>query len=307
MKKSYWFLILAVGWLGVSEASWYWPFGSEDDEKAASEEPSDASKQQRKASEEDKEPPRLSELMEPASTLIDEASDLAAEGKTQEAIEKYREALVKLNEIEHEDPERAEKPEFATLRNKRAYISAAIDSLQLAQIRDNARAVAVSDTTELEKRLEAERAAKVGTKAKLAVKAKPEAKDGDKEPQVKVKPVVKKVRALPENPRERAMALINAADFEAADKVIAAMLEKKPNGAAALNLKAVSEIRQEKLKEAEQTLDQAIMSNPRSHFAYYNMAWLMLKNDNPAAAKRYYETGRAMGGPLDRELEAQFQ
>ena len=83
------------------------------------------------------------------------------------------------------------------------------------------------------------------------------------------------------------------------------MLVEKPNGAMALNLKAMMESAQGKLKEAERTLDQAIMSNPRSYFAYYNMAALVLQVDaaNKKTAKRYYETGRAVGGPEDPQLE----
>ena len=48
-----------------------------------------------------------------------------------------------------------------------------------------------------------------------------------------------------------------------------------------------------------------IMSNPRSPYAYYNMADLMLKRDPPNkdAARRYYETGRVMGGQKDERLE----
>ena len=36
------------------------------------------------------------------------------------------------------------------------------------------------------------------------------------------------------------------------------------------------------------------------------MAYLMLRRDPPngGAARRYYETGRAMGGPRDEKLEA---
>ena len=83
------------------------------------------------------------------------------------------------------------------------------------------------------------------------------------------------------------------------------MLAEKPNNAAALNLKAMMEMAQGKVKAAESTLDQTIMSNPRSHFAYYNMAELLLQK-NPGdkdAARRYYETGRSVGGPRDEQLE----
>jgi tetratricopeptide (TPR) repeat protein len=84
------------------------------------------------------------------------------------------------------------------------------------------------------------------------------------------------------------------------------MLEEKPNGAAALNLRAICETRQGKFKDAEKTLDQAIMSNPRDYHAYYNMAHLMLQAKGASgknAAKRYYETGRAVGGPQDETLK----
>ena len=83
------------------------------------------------------------------------------------------------------------------------------------------------------------------------------------------------------------------------------MLVAKPNDPVALNLKAAMEVSQGKLKDAESTLDQAIMSNPRNHYAYYNMALLVLRMnpENLKVAKRYYETGRAVGGPEDAELE----
>ncbi len=272
-------------------AAWYWPFGSEEDGK---------------------KPPRISELMEPASVLIDEASDLAADGKSKEAVAKYREALAELDRIELENPDRAEKPEFATLRNKRAYVNAAIDSMLMSQVKENAKAVAVSDTTELERKLAAERAAKSGINGKVR---KDEASKNQETNGDEVKPAEKaerKVKAKPTRTRiaaksrsEQVVADIAAGEFEAAAIVIGEMLEEKPNGAAALNLKAAMETAQGKYKDAEKTLDRAIMSNPRSHYAYYNMARLVLqaRPDGRMTARRYYETGRAVGGPADAELE----
>ena len=142
MKKTIAVLCLLAA--ASASASWYWPFGDDDEEK---------------------KPPRLSELMEPASLLIDDASDLAMDGKITEAIEKYREALAALDKVERENPDRAESPEFATLRNKRAYVNAAMDSIILAQARQNAKAVAVSDTTELEKKFAEEKAARSAKKS----------------------------------------------------------------------------------------------------------------------------------------------
>lgn len=265
------------------QASWYWPFGS-DEVKGS-------------------KPLRISELMEPATLLIDEASDLAADGKVDESVEKYREALSELERIERENPERAKGTEFATLRNKRAYVNAAIDSMLLSQVKQNARAVAVSDTTELEKRLAEERAAR----SEAANKPLPSSwAEKQEEPPQPPRPVQPPQPPPPPSLREQAIAAIAKGDYEAAGKVLDEMLTARPNSAAALNLKAAMEMRQGKLEAAEATLDRAIASNPQSHSAYYNMAMLLLQRDagNKDGARRYYETGRAMGGPENAKLEA---
>ena len=273
------------------QASWYWPFGSEDGEV---------------------DPPRISELMEPATTLIDEAADLAADGKTDESVEKYRKALAELDRIEMENPDRAKSSEFATLRNKRAYVNAAIDSMLLAQVKSNAKAVAVSDTTELEKRLAEEKSGKKAEEKKAKDEEKVEVKGGGgqrkEESTVHLNPPPPPLEK-PRTKREAAMQAMARGDFAQAREAIDAILQEKPNSPVGLNLRATMEARQGKLKEAEATLDQAIMSNPRNHFAYYNMAKLMLQTrpDDKSVAKRYYETGRALGGPADGQLEAAFR
>ena len=278
MKRFALFTLLAVLSLGV-QASWYWPFGSEDGDEP--------------------DVPRISELMEPASLLIDEASDLAAEGKTSESVEKYRAALTELDRIEQENPERAKTSEFATLRNKRAYVNAAIDSMLLGQVKSNARVVAVSDTTELEKKLAAERGGK---------KVKEKGEGEEKKPStVRLKPSPSpKTAAQPQTKREQAMDDIERGDYAAAELLINEMLAAKPNGAMALNLKAALEMKRGNLAAAEAALDQAVMSNPRNYSAYYNTAVLLLQKGegNKSSAKRYYETGRAMGGPENPDLEA---
>lgn len=290
--RGVWTLFCLFALTTAVEASWYWPFGSNDDEP---------------------DKVRLSTLIEPASELIDEASDLAADGKVQESVEKYRKALEELDRIELENPERAKSQEFATVRNKRAYVNAAIDAMLLSQVRNNAKAVAVSDTTELEKKLAAERKAKdeakkpVETKTAEAKseKAKEEPKKAESKPEPEVKPVAKPTAPRPKDEKERVAYDIANKDFEDAMAVVSEMLVKQPNDPKALNLKAAVELSQGKFKDAEATLDQAIMSNPRNHYAYYNMALLVLKVDpsRKTVARRYYETGRAVGGPEDRDLE----
>lgn len=262
----------------TAQASWYWPFGSDDvDEK--------------------KKPPRLSELMESASLLIDEASDLAADGKMTDAVDKYREALKELDRIERENPERVKAPEFSTVRNKRAYVSAAIDTLLMTEARYNAKAVSVSDTTELEKKLAAER-----NPQKTPEKNKKTAVVAEKPAEEKVVDVKPK---KPLTKSQQVLADIAKRDFNAATLLIKEMLVEKPNDAAALNLRAIKEAAEGDLKAAERTLDQAIQSNPRNHYAYYNMATLMLQISaaNKDVARRYYETGRAVGGPVDANIE----
>lgn len=285
MKKFFLFSLVASSIL-AAPASWYWPFGSDDE----------------------KEQPRVSELMAPATTLIDEASDLASEGKVTESVGKYRAALAELDRIEAENPDRTETPEFATLKTKRAYISAAIDSLLLNQARDNAKSVAVSDTTELERKLAEERGEKPTERVEESpvevseVKAAPRPKA-----KARVKAKTKATRALSKN--ERILKAVAEKDFALADRLIAEILEAKPNSPLALNLRAAKESAEGKFKEAEATLDQAIQSNPRDYYAYYNMAQLFLQvnPENTSGARRYYETARVYGCPEDPDLEARLK
>ena len=261
-------VLLAVLLVEISSASWYWPFGN-DEEKP--------------------EVPRLSELMEPASLAIDEASDLASQGKMSEAVEKYRVALLELDKVESNNLERVKSPEFSTLRTKRAFIQATIDSLLLTEAQRNARPVAVSDTTELEKRLAKERV--------VAAESLPPQK---KKPSSAKKPLTRK---------QRAAKYIRENDWNAAELVIKEMLGETPNDLTALNLRAAMESAQGDYGKAEKTLDQAISSHPRDYQSYYNMARLKLKGESPDrdGAKRYYDTGRRFGGPKNAKLEGAFK
>lgn len=294
------------------QAAWYWPFGGTDD---------DVSK------------PRISELMEPASLLIDAAADYAEAGKVSEAVDAYRKALAELDRIEYENPDRVGLPEFSTVNNKRAYVDAAIDSLLLKQAQQNAKPVAVTDTTELEKRYarlkgkdvpeETPAAAEKATKdleaasearAQEAVAAKPTAPAEQPAAVPAVESSVRREAAAmlaadPKNRKARLMLALEdlrAKDFEAALLTIKELLDEKPNDAAALNMRAAVETEMGDYKAAEHTLDQSIQSNPRSHYAFYNMARLLIRTRGPsgkASARRYYETGRTFGGPADPELE----
>lgn len=282
---------LSLGALG----SWYWPFGSDDEEVI----------------------PRVSELMEPASTNIDAATDFEYDGKFDEAIACYAAALRALDMIEAEYPDQMKKPELTTVKTKRAYVKTKIDTLKFLQVKENSKAVAVSDTTELEKKLAEEKAAA----AKAATPAtEPAAEGPTPAPAAEVpasapapaSPAAKRAakRAAPApskalSRQQRIAKAIADGDYAAADADIAETLRTKPNDAAALSLRAMMESAQGKFRDAEHTLDQAIQSNPKSYHAYYNMARLILRAypDNKDGARRYYETGRAMGGPRNAALE----
>ncbi len=286
MKQLLSFALVLALCAGV-EASWYWPFSSDDENK----------------------PPRVSELMEPASVMIDEAYDLADEGKTSEAVEKYRAALAELDRIEAENPDRVKEPEFNTLKNKRATVTAAIDSLLLSEAQDNARAIAVSDTTELQKKYDAKHGKAPKPEETGDAKQESEATTvatkaaGETEAPVE-QPEVIELQKKPKSKMAIALEDLAKRDFAAVELTVKEILEERPNDAAALNLKAAAEMAQGDAKAAEKTLDQAIMSNPRGYHAYYNMARLMSgMKGNKSGAKRYYEAGRSLGGPLDARLE----
>ena len=280
------------------EASWYWPFGSDDDD-----------------------PPRLSELVRKSSELIGEASDLAAEGKVTEAVEKYQEALDELSRVEREHPELAEKVAGGTIKTKRAYVEAAIDSLLMNQVRENAKPVAVSDTTALERRLKEERGEKIAAPTvveapkevavrKVVETALARAKKAvapQKKPVARAKKATRapQTAQTPKTPRDEAVKAISSGDYEKATRLIDALLNERPNDAAALNLRAVCAVSQGDARAAEAALDRAIQSNPRDYHAFYNMAILKLetRQDDRDGARRYYETGRALGGPRDEAIE----
>ena len=270
--------ILVSAVLGTAQASWYWPFGDDNEEAETNDVTTAGGIFKRRG-------PRLSDKMGPASELIDEASDLAADGKSEDAIAKYREALALLAKIEAENPDFKTRPEFATLRTKKAYVNAAIDSLILTQARDNAKTVAVSDTTELEKKLEKELKGEVEVEDEVEEKVK-----RVKSEKVKVKS--EKVK------REK----INKVEAEKKVRDLTA----KPGSAKELNVQAMKKAEAGDFTGAESLLTKAIKLYPRSYYAYYNMAWLIYESNpnNLSGVKRYYETGRTYGGPVDKALEA---
>lgn len=310
--------LAAVAFAGAAHASWYWPFGGESSSRSRA---------------------RLSELMEDATAAIDDAADCAADGKISEAIEKYRKALDELDKVERENPERAATVEFASVRNKRAYVNAAIDSLLMAQARENAKAVAVTDTTELEKRFAERRRRLLGddgsrerafsqaaapssaAEAAADVPKLENQKDAFMEKERARKKAVQskaarakmdgRIAALlekdPSSPKARVMQaglMMGDGDLAGAKQKLAEVLAQSPADTSALNMMAVCAAMEGGYAEADDLLARAMKANPRDYRAYYNMANLVMQaTGEKTVALKYYETGRKVGGPEDKALE----
>ena len=134
-----------------------------------------------------------------------------------------------------------------------------------------------------------------------------------KEPEVKKAPKLAKAPEVKKKPADRKSKLMLAAadyrnkDYAAAKLTLKELLKERADDVAALNLKAAVELAEGNVKAAEETLHSSIRSNPRSHYAYYNLARLILETRGPtgkADARRYYENGREYcSGPVDKTLE----
>ena len=318
MKKNIIF-IFVFSLLWGAYADWFWPFG--------------------KDSQNDKKELRLSELMEKASLAIDDAVDLADNGKISEAIEKYKEAIAELDRVERENPDRAKTPEFSTLRTKRAYSKNAITSLQMSEALLNARSVAVTDTTELEKKLadekrgKSDKASEPEKKSEPAKEEKPVSAQTNKvesigllidclddarkteKPDVKAAPSKISAAAKAEKPkksdprRDAVLSALKEGQYAKATAIVKEMLKDDPNGVLPLNLLALICKSQGRLDDAEKVLFKCMTANTYSYYTYYNMARLYLMKNPPdkSGAKYYYETGRLYTDERDLEIERRLK
>ena len=125
-------LILTVLLSACVQAAWYWPFPSPEDNT--------------------NKPPRLHRLLEKANDFIELAEDETINGEADKALDYYYQALDELRRVQFENPDRADTPEFAPLRNKIAACKAAVDTIRFEQVNANIRAVSVTDTTELQRK-----------------------------------------------------------------------------------------------------------------------------------------------------------
>ena len=304
-----------------AQAAWYWPFGSDEDSPDR--------------------PPRLHRLLENANDLIEQAEDASLDGDAEKALELYNAALTNLVDVAAKNPDRAEKPEFAPLRNKIAATSAAIDSIRFAQVNQNVRAVAVTDTTELQKKYDAEQAKKKGDD-KVVEKQK-EVDKGDKDGKAKKKGLSEEVRvvesgkaasSIPQEtqpPRttqtlkhsntqtpdvagfdgkiQTAIKELQSKDYAAADLLLEDLEKERKNDLNVLILRAAAQNGLKYHLAARRTLEKAQRAHPKSYLPCYNLAYLMFKleGEGPESARQYYELGRTLGGPRDPKLESRLK
>jgi len=309
------FLSAIMSLFTTAYAAWYWPFGDDEDSPDR--------------------PPRLHRLLENANDLIEQAEDASLDGDADKALELYNSALTNLVDIAQKNPDRAEKPEFAPLRNKIAATSAAIDSIRFAQVNQNIRAVAVTDTTELQKKYDEEQAKKKGLDVKIEKKDDEGAakKEGNKEKEVKEspaeetkgvarqeskpaataaapKPAGKPVEVAGLDDRlQTALRELQAKDYASADLLLEELEKERKGDLNVLILRAAAQNGMKYHLAARRTLEKAMRAHPKSYLPYYNLAYLMFKleDEGVESARQYYELGRALGGPKDERLESRFK
>lgn len=282
--------VLALGLSLSASAAWYWPFDFDPDST--------------------NKPPRLHRLLEKANEYIELAEDEALDGDGDKAIENYRLALKELDRVEAENPDRAESPEFAPLRNKRATCSAAIDAIRFAQVNENKRAVAVSNTTDLERKWRIKHglqtladeafAKQEAAKTNAAAQASSPVSAATNAPAAKTPPPA----ASYDVRLKEALAEVRKGDYATADRLLDDLEEERPDDLNLLLIRSAAQVGAGSLFAARRTLERAMKAHPKSYLPCYNLANLALRlNENLDVARDYYEQGRALGGPRNEVLE----
>ncbi len=283
----------------TARAAWYWPFGVDEDSPDSK--------------------PRLHRLLENANDLIEQAEDAALDGDAEKALELYNSALTNLVDVAEKNPDRADKPEFAPLRNKIAATSAAMDSIRFSQVEQNVRAVAVTDTTELQRKYDEEQARKKGvlpTKKADAGRASAPATAASPGRAVAPATAVDAGRAVASPPvdgfdekMQTAIREIRAKDYAAADLLLEDLEKERRNDLNVLILRSAAQSGLKYYLAARRTLEKAMRAHPKSYLPYYNLAHLMfaIPGEGRESARQYYELGRALGGPRDARLEGRLK
>lgn len=293
MKNILFIFVLALA--PCLRAAWYWPFTHDEDST--------------------NRPPRLHLLLEQANDYIELAEDESLKGDADKALDYYRQALDELFRVQHENPERAETAEFAPLRNKIAACRAAVDAIRFDQINTNIRAVTVTDTDALQRKWnrmhgvkdeepeKKDSAAKKtpDTPGKKADSGKPPS--GDDAEQAEVSADI----AWKDRLRGAANSL-RSGDVAAAAAMLDVMEKERPEDLDVLMLHAAALASGGRLYAARKRLETAVKAHPRSYLPHYNLAYVALElGEGRKAARRCYEAGREVGGPVNADLEKRLK
>ena len=231
-------------------------------------------------------PPKLHVLMQTANDYIEEAQLQELNGDADKAIELYKKALEELDRIADENPERAETSEFAPLRNKMAVCEIQIDAIKLEQVKANERSVAVTDTTELQKKYDEKHGIKRPKSAADEEKAKKEAAEKAKkeaEEKARREAAEKAKREAAEKAKRNAEeASVNAVKTgDAAVSVSGAKAAEALEGHLEDAKDAVAE---GKLDDAQKALVAALKISPDNWDARYLMAYVHVARKDYEAA-----------------------
>ena len=265
-------LIFTVLFSACVQAAWYWPFPSAEDNT--------------------NNPPRLHRLLETANDFIELAEDESLKGDADKALDYYRQALDELGRVQAENPDRAETPEFAPLRNKIATCKAAIDTIRFEQVNSNIRAVSVTDTTELQRKW---------NKRHGIV-------DPDDRPPKKPVPAPEPPKDELNDVLRQAAERLRANDCSAAEEMLAKIAEKYPDDLNLLMMRAAAIAGNGRLYAARKVLEQAVKAHPQSYMPHYNLAYVALElGEGRKAARQHYERGRELGGSVNEDLERRLK
>ena len=202
--------------------------------------------------------------------------------------------------------------------------------------------MAVTDTTELQKKYDEEQAKKKGVDKVIEKKKNKDGKDkGDKEKDDSAKDDKDKGRKeLVEGPKaadsirepqppataspktspkpnvegfddkiQLAIKELQSKDYAAADLLLEELEKERKNDLNVLILKAAAQNGLKYHLAARRTLEKAMRAHPKSYLPYYNLAYLMFKIEGEGvdSARQYYELGRDRGGPRDEKLEKRLK
>ncbi|MBR4616699.1 MAG: hypothetical protein IKO55_13910, partial [Kiritimatiellae bacterium] len=260
-----------------------------------------------------------------ANDFIELAEDESLKGDADKALDYYRQALDELGRVKAENPDRAETPEFAPLRNKIATCKAAVDTIRFEQVNSNIRAVSVTDTTALQRKWNKRHGIvdPEDAPAKDPVPApEPSKKDEPAAGQdAQDKPATQRETAelsqdatdasakdeLNDVLRQAAERLRNN-EYSEAEKMLVKVSEKYPDDLNVLIMRSAATAGTGRLYAARKLLEQAVDAHPRSFLPHYNLAYLALElGEGRKVARRHYEDGRELGGPVNEDLERRLK